>query len=186
MQNSETRLNKDEWIVVLSLLGLLATLTFATHKHWFTDTPRQYSDSHVVYNSSICVKVEGEVEHPGFYTMKKGDRIEDVLSLAKPKKTADLKKVAFAKKIQDGQTLRVPPLEWITIYLEGAVEKPGPLLLPKGATIEEVLKHAKFKPQADLNKLRKKKKLKDGEIVKVLFDKSCCHVSEKGKLTTAE
>lgn len=165
------QLNTYEWIVVLSLILLMCTITVITHKHWFLSPSRQYSEPHYVYDQKIQVRIEGAVESPGIYSVEKGAKIEDVLVKAKPAVNADLKKLIPTKKVRDGQTIKVPTLELITIYLEGAVKQPGAKLVPKGTEMEDLLSLVEFKKDADLAKLKRKKRLKEGEIVKVQHEK---------------
>lgn len=169
MQNDEN-LNRYEWIVVLSLIVLLGMITFITHKHWFSGQSRQFADPHHAYDLKIQIQIQGAVEFPGTYSLEKGATMEDALSLAKPAANADLKKLLLSKKIRDGQMIKVPAKEYITVYLKGAVEHPGALIVPKGTLMEELIGLTQFPPGADLSKLMRKRKLKEGETIKVLFE----------------
>lgn len=171
MRESE-KLNNYEWIVVFSLILLMATITFVTHKHWFSLAPEKHFEPHYVLDQKIYVRVEGAVESPGNYILERGNTIENALALAKPAANADLKKIHVSRKVKDGQIIKVPAIEYITIYLEGAVEHPGALVLPKGTLMEDIISIAHFKERADLSKLQTKRRLKEGEKVKVLLQKS--------------
>lgn len=174
-------LNKHEWIVVFSLVLLMAAITFVTHRHWFAIQPKHYSEPHYVYDQKIQVRIEGAVELPGTYELGKGAKVEDLLFLAKPAVNADLKKIVLTRKVRDGQTIHVPILEYITIYLEGAVERSGAFIVPKGTFLEDLLGLVRFSEGADLGKMRGKKRLKEGEIVKVAFQKNPSTASLKQK-----
>lgn len=158
-------------MVVLSLILLMAAITCITHKHWFSLAPQQYSAPHYVHEQKINVRIEGAVEAPGIYNVERGANIQEVLAQAKPASNADTKKMALTKKVRDGQTINVPAKEYITIYLEGAVEHPGAIVVPKGMLMEELIGFAPFTEGADLGKIKQKKRLKEGQIIKIQTEK---------------
>lgn len=170
MQNQE-HLNRYEWIVVLSLILLMAVLTWITHQQWFLDTPEALSQPLYTHEGKIYVFIEGAVEFPGSYQLDKGSTIENALALAKPTENADLKEMLLSKKMRDGQRIIVPKKEYIRIYLKEAVEHSGELIVPKGTMLEELPDLVHLKKGADIKKLQRKRKLKDGDVVKVLFEK---------------
>lgn len=165
------RLDNHEWIVVISLITLIGIVTFITHKHWFSTYSRQYSNPHYVYDEKIHVRIEGAVESPGIYSIKRNTPLKDVLVQAQPTSQADLKKVS-TKKLKDGQTIIIPQKEFITIYLEGAVKKQGALVVPKGTKVEELLILIEMDDQADLSKLNFRRRLKEGDIIKIPYVKN--------------
>lgn len=185
MTDEET-LNREEWIVTLSLIILITLVTLITHKHWFTCSSERYSSPHYAYEQKIKVQVTGAVDCPGFYTVDKGANMEAVLALAKPSLNADLKKITLAKKVREGQLIHIPTMEYINIQLEGAVECPGVVQVPKGTLMEELIGLIQFKEQADLSKLKKRKKLKDGEYVKVSYTKKPSLSSSKHEFYPAD
>jgi hypothetical protein len=175
IMREDEALNKSEWMVVLTLILLMGMLTFVSHRHWLSANPISYSNSVSITDledSQVHVWVEGAVERPGGYHVAKGSKIQDVLLLAKPAQNADLKKISPAKKIKEGQVIKIPRLEYLTIYLEGAVDESGPLIVPKGTTRSDLLSLVHFKKEADLEQLKSKKRLKEGERVVVLFQKT--------------
>ncbi len=57
----------------------------------------------------ICVFVCGEVNKPGVYTLKKGSRVKDAVSMAGGlKKKADIIKMNLALKLKDEQYILIP------------------------------------------------------------------------------
>lgn len=161
------KLEKHEWIVILSLILLLGSITFVTHKQGFSLPLRQHSEPHYVYDQKMHIRIEGAVEFPGTYPAERGATMQEVLHFAKPDANADLKKLPLTKKLRDGQTIKVPAKEYITIFVEGAVEQPGALKVAKGAKLEELIELIAFAPGADLDKLKRKRRLKEGETIKV-------------------
>ena len=59
-------------------------------------------------NEQIMVEVKGAVTHPKVYVLSKGDRVDDVLKLAKPTQHADLAKVNMAKEVHDEMVIYIP------------------------------------------------------------------------------
>lgn len=56
----------------------------------------------------VVVQLRGEIEHPGRYHFPKGTTIEEALSEAKVKETADLSKLDLKKELKKGMTIHVP------------------------------------------------------------------------------
>lgn len=183
MMKASEKLSSHEWIVVFSLIALMSTMTYATHKHWFKSSPTQNLQRYDVYDLKINVKVEGAVDYPGVYCIDKGSCVEDVLLQAKPSTNADVNKISKTKKVRDGQIIKIPAKEYITIYLEGAVEHPGALILPKGATMAELISLVEVKKNADLSQLKRDKRLKEGDIIKIPQAKHASTTSCKASFT---
>ncbi len=167
----EKKLNNSEWMVVLSLILLLFTLTWVTHRNNLSLLSRDYSEPQFILDPQIQVRVEGAVEYPGVYIVERGALVQDVLIKAQPTNQADLKRLSQNKKVRDGQTLKIPSKEYISIQLKGAVEKPGVIVVAKGTLMHELPTLVKFSPGANLNKLQQKRKLKEGEVIQVDFVK---------------
>ncbi len=66
------------------------------------------SDQEEDAEREIEVYVTGEVEKPGVYQMKTGDRVHDALNLAEPGEDANLKMINLARKLQDEEAIVVP------------------------------------------------------------------------------
>ena len=58
----------------------------------------------------VSVYVTGAVQHPGVYTAKATQRINDVVSLAGPKSDADLTKLNLASHVADEMMIYVPKM----------------------------------------------------------------------------
>lgn len=60
-------------------------------------------------STELKVYVSGAVAHPGVYTLRPGDRVEDAIDAAGgPTKDADLTKINLAAKVKDEQQIHVP------------------------------------------------------------------------------
>lgn len=93
--------------------------------------------------SEIIVEIKGAVVLPGVYSMKEGDRLNDLLIKAGgEKQTAELREVNLAEKIEDGASFYIPEAgEEFTPQPEnsgGNKSKEGKINLNK-ATKEELM-----------------------------------------------
>lgn len=74
------------------------------------------SDSEPIPNSTadnkpmIQVYICGEVEKPGMYSLKDGDRLYQALEIAGASEGAELKYLGMARELIDGETIIVPPI----------------------------------------------------------------------------
>ena len=55
----------------------------------------------------------------------------------------------------------------VEISVVGEVENPGSKKVPRGCTVEEVLKIARLLPEADVSKLKKLSKVRPGQIIEI-------------------
>ena len=115
--------------------------------------------------------IKGAITHSGIHELKRGARLKDLLALAVPASDADLKKLKVNSKLRDGQVIKVPTLEWITVHLKGAIEQEGPLKVLKGTKMEDLIEQVAFLPEADRAKLKKKRLLKNDEVIQVALKK---------------
>ncbi len=60
--------------------------------------------------ADLKVHVAGAVESPGVYSLERGSRTQDAISLAGPKPEADLNALNLAAILQDGQRVWVPEI----------------------------------------------------------------------------
>lgn len=155
-----------EWLIVVLLLGILTLLIIITWTHREPSFP-QTTTPHFMTPQEIEVIVEGKVEKPGTYRLKKGTKLEELLTLCGPLPEADLDRLKLTKILKDGQKVKIVPKEEITVFIKGAVKQEISVTVPSGTTLEQLLGKIECLPNADIKKLQKKRKLKDQEIVHV-------------------
>lgn len=156
-----------EWIAVVVLLlfmmGLVALVLFSQEDA----LPESLLPPHYCVSQELEVIIEGAVAHPGAYQMPKGSLLKDLFAKAEPIPEADLSRMKAERKLRQGQIIRVPHRAMITIHLEGAVKQSGPLRLPKGSRLCDLVDCVSFAEGADLKPLKKKRRLKEGEVIAV-------------------
>ena len=161
------KLPLHEWLAVLTIILALLLLIVVTTFQGSGTLPETTGEPHYLVAQEVEVTVEGAVENPGTYILKKGAQVKDVLELAKPVPQADLRKINPEVKLRDGRILKVPLMPMIRVTLEGAVSQSGTIQVRKGTRLQELAEMPLFRDDADLSSLDKKRKLKDGEIVRV-------------------
>lgn len=164
---SINRLPVHEWLAVVSILILLFGITFIVWWSGDTGISMQRGTPYYIVDQDIEVVVDGAVEKPGSYIVKRGARISDVLALAGELPDSDLRRLRVERKVRNGQIIKVPHRPMITVYLEGAVKAPHSITIPKGSSLSDIIPLIEFEEGAHVDKLRRKRRLKDGEIIKV-------------------
>lgn len=103
------KLPVHEWIAVAFAIFLLFLVTAII---WIKDSTDSSSvdtgTPHYIVDQEIEIKVEGAVEKPGSYKLKRGTTIQEVLALVNPTSEADLTHLKPDKKIRKGQVIKVP------------------------------------------------------------------------------
>lgn len=168
----QPKLPLHEWLIVLLFCSILLLLSFfsifgsSSHK----TIPSTSSKSPAFL--SLEVTIEGAVYCPGTYEMPLKSSLDNLLEIAQPLPIADLSQLNKRRQLIDGQIVKIPEKKWITIYLEGEVEHPGPFQLLSGTRCYELVDQIDFKPEADKNHLKRMRRyLKEGETVKIIKKK---------------
>jgi len=156
-----SELRPQEWFLVLA--GCLTLLAFALVGLLYNDPviPEE------PLAETVVATIEGAVAFPGSYELPFGSSVGDLLERASPDPDADLRRIRRSALLKQGKFLRVRKLPKITVYLKGAVTLEGPLELPKGTRLEELIELAPLTGNADKSFLKRRRKLKEGEIISV-------------------
>ncbi len=156
------QLHIREWIIVALFLGLLLGISaFALAKNcWNCQPPK-------VPHEKISVKVTGAVAKPGTYTVSKQGGVSALLSLAEPLPNAILTEKIKIQKQGSDSILHIPCEEYTLVELVGAVCKEGEYKLPKKTRICDLPKFVEFSPDVDPSFLKRKRLLKEGELLNI-------------------
>lgn len=105
-----SRLPQREWIVVGLIAGGLLILGLVT---WIRGdkTGAATGVAHHLVSQEIEVRIEGAVEKPGLYTLRRGTVLREALELAIPMPEANLQKYKMDRPLHDGQTIKVPAIK---------------------------------------------------------------------------
>ncbi len=161
-----SKLPLHEWVIIVLLIVTLASIAgVALIRH--PSSPPITEEEHELLNKNVVVDITGAVEKPGVYELPKGSLYKDLLSKAIPQPHADLRKIKMQALLKDGQFIHIPSEIWITIYIEGAVLNPGPKEVLAGTTLSELSEELAYSDQADRQKIQKKRKVKEGEVIRI-------------------
>lgn len=147
-----------EWLLTFSLLLIIGSL-FAIakiHTLWFETA---------LASEVVDVTIEGWVAKPGVYSVHIGIPLSEVLRKASPKPLADLKGIAPGARVTTPLNLRIEQIVELTLHLKGAVIELGPLKVPPGTRVCDLKQYKSL--DADPAFFRKRRRLKDGEVVTV-------------------
>lgn len=107
--NSESpSLPVHEWIAVLLIVVMLSVLVSVVTYSSVSHIDDEIGLPHHIM-PEIQVTVEGAVEKPGSYQVKRGTTLQEVLDLAKPLHDADLSRLKPEKKVRSGQVIKISP-----------------------------------------------------------------------------
>lgn len=160
-------LHVHEWLAVAVILGLMGMLTAISLISSGPSAAVETGPPHALVDPYIEVIIEGAVEKPGKYKVKKGTPVREIINDAKLLPAADTRRINMNARARKGQVLHIPKKEMLTVYLEGLVESPGALSVPKGTRLIDLVDSVGFAEGADLAPLHKKRRLKDNEVIEV-------------------
>ncbi len=115
----------------------------------------------------VEIIISGEVAHPGAFSALPGTRIGDLVKKSRPKRFADLKGIDLDSPVEKALELVIPRLSEISVRIEGAVAVPIELKLPAGSRICDLKPKIECDGNANLQFFKKRRLLKNGEIVYV-------------------
>ncbi len=162
-----------EWLAISSLIIILGIMALIA---CFFKSPSQLSDKLLPAFqplSKIEVAVKGHVDKPGIYTVLPHTTVKDMLALAEVRPNADLRRWRLERPIKRSCDINVKQRSMIQVHLKGAVKSPGPLLIPKGSRLEDLISLADLSENANRDSLRRKRKLHPDEII-IVPEEKCC------------
>jgi hypothetical protein len=167
MKNTSERpsLHVHEWLAVMAVIGLIGCLTAISWWNGHNPSTFEKGPPQFIAAQEIEINIQGAVVNPGRRLVKKGMTVREALAQAGLLAEADLQKVNLDAKVRRNQTIKVPKQATVTVYVEGAVLLPGPVVLPKGAKLQDLIDKLRFQDSADVEPLRKKRRLKEGETI---------------------
>ena len=108
----------------------------------------------------------GHVSKPGCFKVEKGTPLSEVIDQAKPKSYANLLRFSPTERVEIDRSYVIEKFEEISVFVEGACE-PVELRVPPGTRLCDLKGLLQLKPNADLATFKKRRCLKDKEIVKI-------------------
>lgn len=161
-----SKLQRHEWLIVSILITTLILLTgmaFFSKKR-VLPIPRT---EHLLTTELVDVTVQGAAEHIGIFELRKGARIKDLWKLCKPTFDADLSSFKPNQLLRDGQVIKIPLKEYLTVYIRGAVQQEVVLRVLKGTQLKDLKDMIVLQKDADIKILNAKRRLKDQEVIHI-------------------
>lgn len=166
---SETRLPVHEWIAILVISSLLLLFALIGIGFGTPHIPSHVGAPHFPVNQEIEVFIEGAVAKSGTFRVKRGAVLSDLLELTPLTSEADMRRVKQDKRLRNGQVIKIPSIPKVSITIEGAVANAGTISLPKGSRLCDLIPHVQFLENANIEKLQRKRRLKEGETIHVTY-----------------
>lgn len=104
----ENNLPVHEWMAIVVIIGLLLGLSIVSLFSEPSANLTSETPPHFIIEQEIEVVVQGAVQNPGVYKLKRGALLKDVIVQAIPLPDADLNKLKANKKVRKGQIINVP------------------------------------------------------------------------------
>lgn len=115
----------------------------------------------------IKVQITGEIKNPGVYFCTDGSTINDLIqSAGGVKETADLDDIPVFKILSDGETISIP-IKYVSVHIQGGVEKEGTYSIPIGSSMDDLLREAGGPKNADMSQIDYSQKIKDNCIITI-------------------
>ena len=114
----------------------------------------------------ISVHVVGAVDETHL-RVKAGATLGDLLEAVRLHPNADVSEFDGIRRLSDGEVIVIPYAGMTTVYVTGAVEEPKAVAVPNGAGPSIVLQAVKTRDDADRKSFLRRKKLKNGEVIKI-------------------
>lgn len=157
-------LESSEWILSVSLVLILASLFIISRCHEHRKKSQLIAVADAIEHP-VDIRISGEVLRPGLYPALPGTRIGDLIKKSRPKRFADLRGIDLDRPIDKSMDISIPLLSEIAIRIEGAVIEPLDLKMLPGSRICDLKSKIQCERDADLRYLKRRRLLKDGEIV---------------------
>lgn len=169
---SSPSLKIHEWLAIFVLIVILGGLSIMAY---VTKGSIGYNDrampALLSHPAKIEVFINGAVINSGIYYLPSGIQVKEVLMLAQPAPNADLRRLNLNSLLKKGRAITIPELPMINVYVEGAVENPGRITVPKGIRLMDIKDYIILSEHANVKSLNRKRKLKEGEIITVSIDR---------------
>ena len=160
-------LTRTEWVFGLSLLFLLGSFFVIAKTTSFRSLEHLQLREELQTIPLIAVEVSGSIQKPGVFQVPQGSTIRTLVRKARLKPTADCSGIDLDHAFEESGSLFIPALEKIIVEVQGCVEENVSLEMPAGSRISDLKGHVNLTPDADPAFFRRRKMLKNNEIIQI-------------------
>jgi len=164
---SGASLQRSEWVFFFTLLALIVVSISVAKLSSYRNLELLQAWESEAQKNPVWVEISGHVRHPGRYKLESGKPLATAIRKAGPKPFADLSGIDQRRMLTEDFTLEIHPLEKIKVEVVGCVKEKVELELLPGSAISDLKGKIELTPDADRGFLRKKRKLKNGEVVAI-------------------
>jgi hypothetical protein len=165
MQNAERKVRSSEWLLVVSLIFIMAALVVIAKVNAHRASSLIVSED--LKQETVLVTIEGAVAKPGVYPVLAGSLVGEALRKARPKPLANLQILPLGQLVEGPLHIKVEELSEVTVYVVGAVVEPVEMVLPAGSRICDLKAKVNLTAEANKSFFRRRKLLKNGEKIVV-------------------
>lgn len=170
MRESSKSLPAHEWVAVLIILSVMVLFISVISLRKI-----ELEETHLLtfklLNQEIEIYLQGAVTSPGRMIVKKGVTLEQILKSDILTDFADLSLLNIKKKLRSGEHIVIPEIQYVTVFVTGAVEMPVFMTLPKNIKINDLLPFLKLNNEANLKRLPKNHCFVEGDRITIPIKK---------------
>ncbi len=175
MAQSPPSLQKSEWIFFVVILALISTVFTISKLTSARSLERLQKWEKKEPLPEVWIELAGHVKRPGKYKLRPGECLGAALRKAGLKPFADLSGIDIALLPDRCMRFDIPEARTIHIRVEGCVKEILELEVDRGSRISDLKGKIEVTADADPKFFRKRRKLREGELVEIPIDpKTVC------------
>lgn len=170
MIQSTPSLGRSEWIFFVVILALIATVFTIAKLTSIRSLERLQKWEKKEAPIEVWIELAGHVKRPGKYKLRPGAPLSVAIRKAGLKPFADLSGVDGALIPEKSLHVEIPKAKTIRVRITGHVKEILDLEVEAGCRISDLKKKIEVAPNADPKFFRKRRMLRDGEVVEIPTD----------------
>ena len=157
-------LKSSEWLLVGSLLVLMASLLLLSrlHEHRAASQLKFFADK---MEKLVTVTISGAVLNPGKFATSPEALLRDVIKKSKPKFFANLRPFGFEESVEQDRVIEIAELTMIQVYVSGAIIKPVEMEVPITTRLCDLKSKIQLTKNADQKFMKRRRVLRDGDKI---------------------
>ncbi|MBF8263658.1 MAG: hypothetical protein HW387_1323 [Parachlamydiales bacterium] len=175
MDIEEIELKKSEWIFGFAMLMFILSILWIAHLTSGRSLEQLNSSNEPA--AFIEIKVTGCIKQPKTVRIPCGSQVRDCLKKIRLRAGADVSSIDFDQVLTQSGTLEIRFLEKIVVEIQGCVEQKMWIDMPLGSRICDLKERVVLSKDADSAFFKRRRRLKNNDIVCVPPKKGFCKAS---------